>query len=509
MKEEKTNIYPNQLDQESHVEEPNAVDKLSLKEQTVKNLSIVGSLQIVNKIVSTITGIILARLLMPSDFGVVAIGMLLFSFMNQFGNMGIGTAVIYRKDKVETSLSTGFVMRFFLGLFLFIVVFFVAPFWARFYNNLAITNVTRIIALSMIVTSLGFVPSTRLTKELRFTKLAISELTTAFIHPIVAITMAFLGFGYWSLVWGSLISQIAGLVVLCFIAPFKIKFNFDKDVARELWRYGKHVFAAGFVGYFLIHVDDIAIGKMLGVTALGYYRLAYNWGNFVATDISKVVGRVAFPTYSKIQDDFSRLRRGYLEWLKYISFIAFPISFGLFAIAPDFVRLILGEKWIPATVPLQILCFFGLLRAVATPGGSILQAIGRPDITFKVNIVFISLICILLFPLMKLYGIIGASLAVLIAAIVNRIIGWLILKYLIQLNLAQVFRMMVYPFIASALMVGSIYFVSHIAKGLPGLYYLVSLVFIGGVVYLICTLITMRKDLIYISRLAFVRLFSK
>ena len=393
---------------------------MNLKQKTVRNIKITAGMQVFSKILGTITSIFLARLLMPSDFGIIVIVYLFLAAINLFNELGFGAAIIQRKEDIDEALNTGFTLNLILSGLLFGIAFVFAPFFARFYDNFDLILVTRVMAVGILFSSFSFVPMIRLRKELKFGKMAIPDIITGLTNSSIAILLAFFGFGYWSLVYGGLASQVIKLVLLLKVCPWKPKFVFNKKIAKELFGYGKYLFVANILIFINMNIDDAVGGKILGFTALGYYFIAYRWGSF-SVRISGISERVMFPTYSKIQGDIWKLKRWYLKVLKYVSLVAFPLSFGLIIVAPEFVVVVLGDKWEPSVMPMRVLCIYGLFSSLCGTTGSVFTAVGKPELVRNLSFINTVFIVTLVYPLTLWYGVIGLSLSVTIAAVASSI----------------------------------------------------------------------------------------
>lgn len=405
-----------------------------LKQKTTRNIGIIAGVEVFSKVLGTITSIVLARLLLPSDFGLIAIVYLLLAAIGLFSELGFGAAIIQRKDRIEEALNTGFTINLILSGFLFIAAIILAPLWAAFYNDSNITLVTMVLAISIIITSFEFVPSTRLRKDLMFKKFAIVGIASSLTNSCIAIYLAFVGWGYWSLVYGALASSAVKLLMLYKVSPWKPRFIFDKQIAKELFGYGKHLFAATIIIFINTNIDNAIGGKMLGLTVLGYYYIAYRWGNFSYL-ISGMTERVMFPTYAKIQGDIPRLQRWYLKILKYVSMLTFPISLGLFTIAPEFVVVVLGVKWASSIVPMQILCFYGLFLSLSGTTGSVFTAVGKPKLVRNLSFLGMVIILIFIYPMIFFYGLIGLCIVVTAAIILGAIAACYYLLDVLEIKL--------------------------------------------------------------------------
>ncbi|MGQ9697372.1 MAG: lipopolysaccharide biosynthesis protein [Armatimonadota bacterium] len=457
----------------------------SLRAVTVRGIGLFGITEVSTKLFSFAVGVALARILEPRHYGVVAAAGLLIELTSLFSSVGIGAAVVHRRDRIREALHTGFFIQTGLSLALFLLVFFTAPLWGAFYRRPDVTPVVRVLALGLIINSLTFAPSTMLSRELRFGLMCLPEVGSALGYAMLAVPLALAGAKHWSLVGGILGSAVLSLVVWYVVSPYRPRLMFDPALARELWGYGRHVLATTLVGYLVIHVDDFAVGRMLGVAALGYYAFAYRWGNWAATDLVRLVNRITFPAYAKIQHDLDRVREAYLESLRCLGAVVIPISFGLFAVAPQFIVGVFGAKWAPSIVPLELLAFFGTARAIGSIGGSVRQGIGRPDVTAKLSMGQLAMSAALLVPLIRAWGLFGAVMAVLAPALITNFAGLVANQMLFGARVSHVLKVLQWPFLASVGMAGAVRGVAvlTVAAGLPPLVHLTVGIGVGAAAY--------------------------
>lgn len=413
---------------------------MTLVKKAVHGMAWVTLSTIIIRILEFLTKIILARLLAPADFGLLAIGLLAINTMGLFRNLGFGAALIYKKDDSNhTAANTAFFLLPIVATILFVLAYLSAPYVAVFFNNAAVEPIIRILSLTFIISSFGTVPSLMLEKELEFKKKVLPDTVPIVGYACVAIVLALGGYGVWSLVYGQIVSAVLSAVLIWLVSDWRPMFSFDKEVAKELFGYGKHILGASFIIFLITNIDDAIVGRMLGMEALGFYTIAYSISNLPATQITHLVGRVMFPTYSKLQDDRDALRRAYLKTLKYVSMLSVPTAFGILVIAPDFVNVVLGEKWMPAVPALQVLCFFGLSRSIAATTGSIFQATGKPEILLKTSFIQLIAMVVLTYPLVITYGIVGVSIAVTIPIVAQTIVQVYIVHRLIQMNFKDIY----------------------------------------------------------------------
>ncbi len=482
---------------------------MTLKRKTVKNIGLITGLKIFARIFATITLIILARLLTPSDFGIVAIATVFISLMDRFTDLGVSSAVIQKKGDIENLLKTGFTIRFTLSFFLFILTFLAAPLWGNFYGDKAITQVVRVISIMLVIDSFKFFPTTKLVKRLDFKLVAFAELIGRISYSLVAIILALSGFSYWSIVYGRIVQAIIEPVILFIYSPWKLSLSFDVAIARELFGFGKYVFYAGFMGFIIVNLDNAVIGKVIGMSALGYYSIAYRWATLTTSELSRITSQVMFPTYSSINTDLVKLKRAYLNTLKYTSMLSVPAAFGVLAVAPEFVITVLGEKWAPAILPLRILCVLSLVGAFSVSNGGLYLSIGKPKIPAYLNLIRLSALVIFIVPIAKLYGIVGVALLLSIVSMVIFPISLTLISRLLSIRKKQFMDILFAPTFSSIIMVVLVLVLKTYVKTVfPGVLtfswaYLISLVVFAVVIYFISLFIftkgRLKEDILTIT----------
>lgn len=212
-----------------------------LKEKTVSGLRWVGLSIFSTRVLHFVTSIILARLLSPADFGIIAIGFLIIQVLEMFRDLGIGQAIIYKKDEIEKTADTAFILTPIIGISLFALGYLIAPLIAIFFKNASLAPVVKLLALTIVLSSLEVVPSFLLEKELRFKKKVIAEILPTVGYTGVAISLAYLGYGLWSIVYGHVVYKIMSLILIWYISSWRPKFQFNKAISKELLNYGKYI----------------------------------------------------------------------------------------------------------------------------------------------------------------------------------------------------------------------------------------------------------------------------
>lgn len=387
--------------------------KHTLTKSTLIGILWTGISQFSTQIFRFIVNVILARLLYPEEFGIVGLAAIFLGFISTINELGLSAAIIQRKKLDETHLSTSFWASLGMGTMLCIISILVSPFIADFFQEKLVRWLIVVISVGLILGPLSVVQRTLLEKTLNFKKITIAEICDTLVSGLISIFLAMNGYGVWSLVYGGLSGSFISVFILWGLSSWRPSLKFSFAHFKELFGFGSHVMGSRVLNYIDSNTDYLVIGKLLGTSALGYYTLAYNLITFPLSKISLLVTRVTFPAFSIIQDDNKTLQKGYLKVVRYISLITFPMLAGMFVVAPEFVVVIYGSKWMPIILPLQVLCLAGVLKSVGTTVGSILLSKGRADIQFKWNILTAIVLTIAVI-IGANYGIVGVAAAVTI-----------------------------------------------------------------------------------------------
>lgn len=375
-------------------------------------------LRFINRGLGFIRTIILARLLAPTDFGLLGIAMLSILTLETFSQTGFQTALVQKKENIQPYLDTAWTVSAIRGIFLFLILFFSAPLIAEFFNSEQATLIIRVVALTTLLYGLRNIGILFFEKELKFNKLFLYDLSATLVDLTVAITLAFILRNVWALVWGGLAGNCVRLLMSYILHPYRPKIRFQKEKFKELFSFGKWVFGSSILVFLFSQGDDIFVARILGVTALGFYQMAYLFSNLPATEITKIISQVTFPAYSTFQDNIKRLGESYLRVLQLTAFITIPLAGMIFILAPEFTEIFLGEKWMPMVSAMQALAFWGLIRSIGATTGPIFYAVGKPGIGTKLQFIQLIFLIILIYPLTNRIGILGTSLSVVFASII-------------------------------------------------------------------------------------------
>ena len=420
-----------------------------LTRKTMRGIFWSGTSQFMIQGISFFVNIVLARLLFPEDFGILAMAALFIEMTGLISDFGLSAALIQRKKINQTQRSTAFWMNILVGVTLVGLSVLCAPLAADFFRRDIIAPVIMVSSIGFVIRAVGGVHRALMTRQLRFKTLAIPDVVGILAFSASVIPMVLMGLGLWSIVLANLVSALISSTILWRLSSWRPSFLFDWAACRDLMSFGLNVLGEQVLDYVNVNVDYLIISRLLGEAMLGIYTFAFNLMTAPLRKIAQMVTRVTFPAFSQVQTDNAVLRAGYLKSVRYISLITFPILTGLGVLADDFIRLVYGNKWIAAIVPLQIMCLDGLIRTISTTTGSILYAKNRADIGFKWKIVTVCVVYI-----GAQYGIIGVSIAVALATLVLAPIIQVITHRLMDLRFSPFGAALAPAAVSSIMMVG-------------------------------------------------------
>ncbi len=362
---------------------------------------------------------VLARVLEPTDFGLMGMVMVVIGFAQAFQDMGISNAIIQRQDATRQQLSSLYFVNIFGGIIVFIAVYAATPLVIMFFREPRLKPLMVLAACVFLIIPLGQQFRMLLLKEFRFKSLATVEISSAAVGCIVAILCAIAGFGVISLVLGELALAATGAMLLIKTGwkkwPVRLHFRFSD--LKGFASFGLYQMGQRSINYFAGNIDKLLIGRLLGAEIFGYYSIAWNLMMRPMRAINPAIARVTFPIFSRIQNENERLKRGYLKVIELISFINIPIYLGMFAVADPLFRVYLGEGWGTSTDVFKILVFLGICYSFMNPLGSLLLAKGRADLGFGINVVWL-LVAFFSVWLGSKWGIEGIALALVLGNII-------------------------------------------------------------------------------------------
>jgi PST family polysaccharide transporter len=366
--------------------------RVSLTDQTIRGIAWTTAGKVCAQVYGVVVIIVLTRMLSPADFGLIGMIIVLTGFVTLFGEFGFGPALVQRKDVEERHFSSIFWLNLLAGVVLCGLVAASSPLIASFYGEPELVPLTIVISLNFLIVPLATVPRALLERALDFRALALVEIAAVFVSGTVALVMALVGFGVWSLVAQTLVAAATNVVAVLFLSSWRPRRQLDKQAIRDLLKFSANLFGFNIMNYWARQVDDLLIGRVFGAASLGFYTRAYTIMLMPLREISGVFTRVMFPVMSTIQDDTPRIRSMYLQCLSMIALLTFPLMIWLAVDADAFIRVLFGEQWLEMTMVFRIMCIVGMFQSIGTTVGWIYQAVGRTDIMFRWGLIASSLI---------------------------------------------------------------------------------------------------------------------
>ena len=332
-------------------------------------------------------GIILARLLTPEEYGVMAMVSIFIAISNSIIDSGFSSALI-RKVKVKPiEYNTVFYFNLLISLLLYICLFFISPFIALFFKEPILCEVMRVIGLILIINALSIIPYTIFVREINFKTQTIISLIASVGSGVIGVWMAFSGQGVWSLVGQQLGRQCLNTLFLWFFCHWKPTVSFSMTAFKEMFGFGSKLLLSGLLDTIYKDIYYIVIGRCFSSSILGQYTRAKQFSMVFSTNLTTVVQRVSFPVLSSIQDDSIRLREAYRKVIKSTMLVSFACMLGLAAIAKPLLILLISDKWLPAVYFLQIVCFSNMLYPLHAINLNILKVKGRSDVFLKLEVI--------------------------------------------------------------------------------------------------------------------------
>lgn len=375
------------------------------------------NLRMGQRLLTTLRTIILARILAPEDFGLWGIAVLALGLMESLAQTGFRKALIQREGDIGSHLDTAWTAEVIRNTIIALALVALAPFADAMFDTTGASSLVVVAAAAVFINGFVNIAVVQFERDLEFQKRFALEIAPAAMDVAVGIGVAVATGTAWAFGLGMVAASITRVIVSYSMHAYRPRLRLDKAKAKDLFSFGKWVMVYGVILYLLSNLDYYVVGTVLGVAALGLYRMAYTLSQLVATELTTVTSQVAFPAYAKIQSSAERLSRAYLKTLSAISVAAFPVAIGTAILAENIVLVLLGADWAPMITALQILALAGLSRAIAGTSGPLFQAVGRPDVLAKLSFSRLVLLGIIIYPFTVRWGITGAASAILVSSI--------------------------------------------------------------------------------------------
>ena len=360
---------------------------MSLKTKTIGALSWSLIQEFSQRGLQLAIGILLARLLGPKEFGLVAMLAIFFAVAQALVESGFGSALIQRKELTPADECSAFYFNLLAGLCLTGLLCLVAPLIAAFYHQPLLTPLTRVWSVVLVINSFGVVQSALMVRALNFKGQAVITVMSTGASGAVGLWLAWSGWGVWSLVWQQITFSAVRAGLLWLMNSWRPRWLFSYPSLRAMFGFGSGMVAASLVDTLFDNLYSVAIGRFYTPAALGFYNRAYTFQDLASRLLSSIANRVTFPVFSQLQEEPARLKRGLQKAMTTLAFAQFPMMIGLAAVARPMVLVLLGEKWEPCIPYLQLLCFAGLFYPMHLLNLNVLMARGRSDLFFRLVLI--------------------------------------------------------------------------------------------------------------------------
>lgn len=427
--------------------------------------------------------LVLARLLTPEDFGLVALANVFLAFVQIFTDQGFPQALIQRQELEPDHIDTAFWTTLGFSSLLLLAGLLLAPVAANAFDRPLLTPILRWFSLLLLVGSLADVQQALLERQFAFRFVALRALLGLAIGGIVGIALAVGGAGVWSLVAQQLTTEAIGVVVLWRSSSWRPRWRFSRRHFQQLFRFGSNIFAFNFLGFINGRADDLLIGYFLGPTALGYYSVAYRILTMMTQVLIDTSNRVALPTFSRLQLDLDRLRSAFYKVTRLTSLLAFPSFLGIAVLAPKIIPIFFGPQWLASVPVLQILALAGIFRSVSRFKSAVLLAVGQPFWRVWIGLLAASL-NLIGFAIAVRWGIIAVAWAYLIRACIMFPLVQALLNRIMQASVWAYLRQFMQPFSATLVMVVVLLLAERGVNALNLSVQLAILVGVGSLTYL-------------------------
>ena len=466
---------------DSHV--PEEFDGQEIAQKTAWGFIWNFSAYFLGKIVVLITTSILARLLAKNDFGLIAVALVAINYLSVLKDLGLGVALIQRRENVAQAANTVFTINVLLGLFLSALIIPLAPFVATYFRDPQVIPVLRWMGISFIINALGSVHTNWLVRDLDYRRKIVPELGGALIKGAISIGMAYLGYGVWSLVFGQIAGALASVILVWIILPWRPRLALDRNVAGSLMKFGASVTLIDIFTQITDNLDYVIVGRLFGLVPLSIYTLAYRLPEMLLIGNLWVMGGVVFPAFSSIQNRPDELRRGFLASVRFVELIAVPVCLGLFIAADPIVRVVFGDQWLEAIPVLRVLAIYAWVYSLGYHVGGFYKAIGRPDILLRLSL----LTLVIIVPSLLIgarFGIIGVATGHLVAVLIRRIISLGLATRFVNVSILDIFGELRTSLLGAIVMAPVVLAASYFSQGWNPFLQLGLIILSGAISYL-------------------------
>ncbi len=478
-----------------------ALDKGSLRIQATQSVRWNGASMLAATVLQLTQTAVLARLLPPSEFGLMGLVLVATGFAQALSDFGLGGAIIYRQTSDQNELSSLYWANTLGGLILCLLTIAISPLAAAAYHEPVLTRLLPASALAFLISPLGQPMTAILQRDLRFKRLFFCEILSALGGAATAVFLAWKLQNAFALVWGQVVSAFFRSMTLWVFAGWRPSLRLRREDLSPHLSFGLFQTGQRLVNFLAQNLDKLLIGRLLGTSALGYYTVAYQLMVRPMLLLNPVITRVAFPVFARMDGDLKRIKAGYLEMIRIIAFIMMPLYLAMLVAAEPIIHALLGSVWMPAVPVFRALVLLGLLQCLGNPLDSLLLALGKAKLAFWFNVLALSLYAIAI-PIGAHFGLVGIAYALLAACAGVLVPADLWMRWSIARMTPGEYTEAWMAFLGMGTVSAALIFgLLHFLQGCPDLEVLVLITLAGTASYLAMAFLWKRPFLLKLSRM--------
>lgn len=403
-----------------------------------------------NRCLGLISTMILARILIPDDYGIIAMAMSFYALIEIMGAMGIDISLIQKDSLIKADYNSAWSIRLCFYFVLSSTLLSIAPLISDFYNEPRLIDVVRVLSISMFLTGLENIKIIDFRRNLQFKKEFWFQFGVKISGFLTTVPLALWLQNYWALVAGMVISRVCSLVLSYVLIPYKPAICFSET--KHIFNFSKWLLPTNLLKFLDRKLPHLILGKLLGTKPLGVYSLSSELANYPSTELCAPINRALFPGYARLKNKQGELQKTYLDILGILTLIVLPIGVGVSATSQYIIPIILGEHWDDAIIPLSILATAFAVTALSSNAGYIYLAVGKPKIGFFASLLKVIILIPLLLLLTSQKGIVGAAISYLIIAAIMPMIHYIMISKLLCMKIWKIFSVQYRPVISSMVM---------------------------------------------------------
>lgn len=447
------------------------------------------------QLVSFVVSIVLARLLEPSVYGTVALVTVFTTILQVFIDSGLGTALIQKKNADDLDYSSVFYFNFVVCIILYLGMFIAAPYIAKFYGNISLIPVIRVISLTLIISGVKNIQQAYVSSNMLFKRFFFSTIGGTIVSAFIGIFMAYIGMGVWALVAQQLSNAMIDTMILWITVKWRPKAVFSWERLKSLLAYGWKLLVAVLLDTVYNNLRNLVIGKMYSSADLAFYNQGDKFPKIIVTNINTSIDSVLLPTLSSEQDNKARVKEMTRRAIKTSTYIMAPLMMGLAFCAKTVVELVLTQKWLPCVPFLQIFCITYMFYPVHTANLNAIKAMGRSDIFLKLEIIKKIVGMSLLLSTMW-FGVMAMAYSLLVSCVLSQIINSWPNKRLLGYGYLEQLRDLIPGVILAVIMGICVYFIGYI--NLPNIIVLIIQVIVGATIYIVMSIVFKLESFLYL-----------